>query len=246
MVAPFVNQDKEWWSDDLAARAAQAGNRHDRTSVYSILRALRSPKARHHPAIHDESGKRLLLQEDIDSRWRRYWADLVCGEVCNVSSLNQVPPQQYHDPHLHDIITPLRTYSTPSNLRNSLGPDRLSLATWVLWHLHAHCHVEQHHKAPVGLRSGRMQEPFKKWSRLQTNNYRGLLIQNHLGKIHGQTHKVVVAATRNLMFPRQVEAIISYSHASDLSWCVLFIDVVKAFEKVVRQLSMGKPNWLLT
>ena len=60
MFVRLCNEDKKWWSGDLAASTAQAGYRQDWTSVCSSLLSLWSPKARH---------------QDIDSRWRRYWAD---------------------------------------------------------------------------------------------------------------------------------------------------------------------------
>ena len=112
------------------------------------------------------------------------------------------------------------------------------------------------HEAPVGLKGSRVQELFKKRSQLQAQCYRGLLIHNRLVKIHGSMLKRATSLVASPLLdnsprdglprrgtcvsPGTVEAFISYAHVKDLSWSILFVDVVKAFDKVVRQLSMGK------
>ena len=100
-----------------------------------------------------------------------------------------------------------------------------------------------------------MQQLFKKGNPNQPADHRGLLVQNHLGKVHGQLLRQAVSPhAPSLLSDQQnggipgrgtvcpaltVEAFISAAVVAGLSWSIIFVDVMKAFDTVVRQLAMG-------
>ena len=111
---------------------------------------------------------------------------------------------------------------------------------------------------PVAWRGGRLQELHKTGSTRSCDNYRGLLISDHMGKaaadilydpLDGPYHSYVPEAQcgavkrKGADFATHVlRTLQDYTAARGLSLIILFVDLVKAFDRVLRELVLGWPE----
>ena len=115
--------------------------------------------------------------------------------------------------------------------------------------------------APLQWRGGRIQDVFKqKGSPSDCNNSRGLLISDHIGKaftsiLKEQARPTYEAAVheeqcgcishRGTEFATHlVRSFIDYCHVNKMCYFILFVDLEKAFDKIVREFVLGLPEGL--
>ena len=112
---------------------------------------------------------------------------------------------------------------------------------------------------PIAWRGGRIATLFKKGDSMQTDNYRGLLISDHMSKactsiLDDYVNPAYIDNISNEQcggVPERgtdiandiVRAMLDLAAARNSSIAVLFIDLSKAFDYVIRELALGWPKY---
>ena len=221
--------------------------------------------------VKKEDGLLTLSRDEYDERWIRYFAGVFSAEV--VDSLASVPffIRNPRDPS-SDISGP----SPPSwericrgllvlPLGKSVGPDNISaermrvhvlpFAAFLFHLLHSSWPLGC---TPIMWRGGRLSELHKKLDTLVCDNYRGLLVSDHLSKLYTSCINDFVHDhyIRNIsveqcggirgkgtgLATHTLRTAIDLCIARSKPLAILFIDLSKAFDRVIREFALGWPS----
>ena len=147
----------------------------------------------------------------------------------------------------------------------AIGPDCISAelmkaggqpCALMLWDLL--CKVWAYAYWPLDWRGGRLQELIKKGSPRLCDNHRGLLISDHIGKAassvlydavdegyHGYVPESQCGAVKGKsgdFATHLLRSALDYAKARSLSIAILFVDLVKAFDRLLREIVIGWPQ----
>ena len=174
-----------------AARDAETGHIKPICHLTRTMSSLNAPVIK---SIADEHGKLTVSQADYDARWTRYFSDVFHAKIVpDVSQIDVLPPADTHEmsavaippPSLDRCIRALEELP----LGKAVGPDGLAaeVIRTALPTIAPHFHqiiVEAWRATyvPIGWRGGRLAALYKKGSPSLCDNYRGLLVSDHMSK----------------------------------------------------------------
>ena len=266
LVSKAVAEDFANMAEEIAAEAEDAADRHDFAMLYALTRRLRSGHDRPHKAVLSKGG--VLLTDDVavENRWTEHWCDHLAGEVVHFAELrsrNARPPPADDAPRLEPVaLDTIEHMIQHSSTRKATGLDGVGAAVWKAGGEPAAVCMQQiintsrHHvRAPLLAKGGRMQEVWKrKGLRADTKNSRGILVQSHVGKIHGgllkselePSYATAVSETQCGAVKGRGTATAGLAAAlhadlcrsKGLNFSQLYVDLTAAFDTVCREFAM--------
>ena len=250
--------------DELAKKVERAAEANDSMTVYKVVRSLIGSPPAPLAALEAKDGTLLTSKADIEERWEQHHVEVLNGRVVEDLDADYPPVSPKHevggfDPSVADIEELLKHI----NGNKGLGKDQISatllkaggftiamhLSQFVTWAVRAE-------RVPLPWRGGRVVNLFKgKGSSTKADNFRGLLVSDHAGKVlTGALQKEITPAYQRFVGYDQyggvpglgtaqashaVRSFLDATKMLKLSSAVLFLDLVKAFDKAIRELVMG-------
>ena len=261
---PSLEADRKVYLDSIALRAEAAAQRGDSHTVYSIVKSLAGAKVQHNPMVKRRDGSLTESPSEADARWQEHYACVFGGNVASLRTLREEP--RLDAPYVSTLdVGPAATEAVYAKLGNNKGvgldgiPAELLKAggsALACKYSEVNARVSQNHSWPSQWRGGRIANVHKKKGDPQEcDNSRGLLLADHAGKGLVGMIKDAVDPVYTAKMPLVQHGAVAgrgtdkASHlvrsaaaaAAMLKWSifVLFVDLVKAFDKAIRQLVLG-------
>ena len=267
IVRSTVKEDKVAFLDALAAQANQAAERGDNGAIYQLAKRAAGVKNRVLKVVEWEDGSLTSSAKEYSQRFQDHFLTVFGAKI--VQNLNEIGVSQSIKPLVERLPTPLMPaiekafQALPSN--KAVGPDSIpaELLKIALKPCAALLHdlldkVWNQVYWPLEWRGGRLQELHKKDSTRVCDNFRGLLISDHLGKAASsvlydpidvpyhsyvpQTQCGAVKRKSGDLATHFLRTMMDMATACSLSVVILFIDLVKAFDRVLREIVIGWPQ----
>ena len=258
--------DKKSYIDFSVARADRAARCGDSKTTYRIVKSLSGYRPQRMKSVKDETGNVVSYQHGYDDRWIRHFTQVLSAEIVETIDDLGVREENAED---SNILLPSfeRTFELLQRMPDGKGvgtdgiPGELIKAGGHIlansyWKLS--CHAWRKCYVPLQWRGGRLCELFKKGDSLECDNYRGLLVSDHLSKpfvhliddhvepyydAHMPTTQCGATKLRGTDIANHfVRTILDLAALRGLSVAVLYVDLTKAFDTTVREQMMGMPQ----
>ena len=269
-VRHMVKADRDELLIRMAAKCQRACDRNDFKASFAVVRALSAFKPKQLKAVAMEDGSLSTSEEQRQARWVRHFAGVFGARVVtSVECLKTEPssPVTEHgfSPTLQQVIGAVR--HLPNG--KAVGPDGLPAEVikaggdvFGIKLFDVVTRIVDSEVFPVQWKGGRIADLFKgKGSATVCDDSRGLLIGDHCGKafvslLKDDLEPLYQASIPNTQFGavagggtdyphHMVRSAIDHAAAHNLSICVVFIDLVKAFDRVLRELIFGFPQGVI-
>ena len=223
---------------------------------------------RPNPQLFKKDGELTTSRLEVDQRWQEHFEDVFAGQTVEVQSLREPDPEPPPKPCTTNMdVGPAATELPFAQLGRNKGvgrdgiPAELLLraggAPAAILYAGVNRRVLSNWAWPVQWRGGRMAPVYKrKGDSRDCDNSRGILLADHAGKALAGSVKRAIDGTYERMIPRaQCGAVpgrgteeATHTIRTVLDWanlrqrCVfaLFVDLVKALDKVMRQVAFGR------
>ena len=266
LIKTHVLYDRQIFLEQRARDAQRAASVNDWRGLYSIVRSLGGIASSSTPRpVKQKDGFLTCSEEARQMRWQEHFREVFGGRVASMESLRATP----HDPPVFIAwsMTPDNAVAAWKQLGRNKGAGRDGLPSELLLALaqvtatpatHLYNETIVCERWPTRWTGGRMQEVFKnKGSRDVCDDYRGIVLEDHLAKGLKQHLSHSVVPLYNAAMPdcqhgavggrstdfatHMVREVIAHAAAARLCIFVLFIDLVKAFDRVIREITLGWP-----
>ena len=264
-----LRSDREKSFNTFVGMAAAAARCHDFARLHKIVQKLAGKPPDPHKGINDEAGVLLTDASAIGQRWLRHHANVLSAIVSkNVSSHCPVVPPSAGTSDFNPTFDDVCRYFFGLNGRRGLGLDGISalvrkcggkLMATLLWRLVAM--AVSRGRYPVLWRGGRLINIFKrKGSAADCDSWRGILVSDHAGKVLssllyenieekyqrfvGSSQFGGVPAMGTALASHVLRSMMDLARLRHWSIFVLFIDLTKAYDRLIRELVIGWPDGL--
>ena len=266
MIKMHVLHDRQIFLEQRARDAQTAASYNDWRGLYAIVRSLGGASSSSTPRHVKQKDGSLTSSEDARQlRWQEHFRDVFGGHATSMEALRAIPiePTIVCD----WTMTTDDTVAAWKQLGRNKGAGRDGLPTELLIALAPATVVPatilynetiDRERWPTRWTGGRMQEVFKnKGSRDECDDYRGIVLEDHLAKGLKQHLSHAVTPAYNAAMPdcqhgavggrstdfatHLVREVIAHAAAAKLCIFILFIDLVKAFDRVIREITLGWP-----
>ena len=266
---PMVNNDRFAFLENRAAEAQKAAWANDSRSTYAIVRQLAGARtAPSNMPVLTKQGVSTANEEERQLRWIEHFKEVFNGRLVNQSEMTNpdVEPPVATSPldtsptaSLKAIRKLGRNKGTgkddiPAELLQ-VGSDAAAVKISELY-----SKIAAQEKWPLSWAGGRMVNVHKRKGPVEEcDSHRGILLADHLGKgmctllapeIDTAYCKGIpqdqygAAKERSTDFATHVLlSFIAVCNACAMSYFVLFVDLVKAFDRIVRELVFGWPAY---
>jgi len=263
----MVAADRLVFLHDRAGEAANAAARGDSKASYAIVRSLAGRNTGRQPThIRKADGQLTRTDEERDAAWLRHFALVFDATEISFDTLEQQPLAPPLDERIafdeDDVLHALK------RLRRNRGMGRDGVPAEVL---HAggevlarkltplYRRIADEERWPARWAGGRLAEVFKnKGARDDPDEYRGVVLEDHLAKGMKEVISPFVFDAYNGGIPDSqhgavggrgtdmaaflLQSFIAFCDLQSLSYFVLFVDLVKAFDKILREITLGIPG----
>ena len=259
--------DKCDFLENIARRADQAAEFGDNKAIWDLCRQALCEKANVVKTVERLDGTLTTSADEYSIRMQEHFADVFGAAVVdNLGALKLKQPDAPHPnpsecpsaPEVAEAIRrqPLRKACGDDDIPIELirvGEDACASKIWELL-----TKVWQYAYWPASWRGGRLRELHKKESVKKCDNYRGLLINDHMGKVgatllhdrvddeyHAYVPEAQCGAVKlkgSDFATHLLRTMLDYAAANALSIAILFVDLVKAFDHVLREVVIGWPQ----
>ncbi|CAK0824310.1 unnamed protein product [Prorocentrum cordatum] len=275
---PFIRRDKQNALLDAADRAQHAADMHDPRELYNIVRRLAGTSSKALATLTHEDGSVLDASQAVMARWRRHFTNLFrAGHASQIEDVTCLPAGAKPDPRpaaepagcagneARNLIEGLEIFVVIQSLDGSSGVGEDALSALIVktrgWHaaeimskiIHDIIYVRH---VPLVWRGGKLVVIYKgKGMATDPDNYRGILVSDHLAKIltsllqaHlNATYEKAVGVSQygavkhrgTAMASLVVRSFLDLCSARSWSCFVLFVDLSKAFDYAIREVVMG-------
>jgi DNA-directed RNA polymerase subunit RPC12/RpoP len=267
LTRPMVQLDRQCFLEQRAVDAQRAAHNGDSQETFAIVRSLSGGQrsVANQPVMRKDG---TLTSSDMErqERWQEHFAEVFGGTVLPMSSL-----QSANSDHVSSVsalkVSPTSTSKALAELgRNKgVGRDRIpaellqaggdAMAVKVF---DAYARVAVEERWPLAWTGGRIVDIYKrKGSPSDCDMSRGILLADHLSKgfcnlmapyinphynKHMPTEQFGAVSGRGTDFATHIiRSFIEMCSMNASSYFILFVDLVKAFDRVVRELVMGWP-----
>ena len=263
----FILQDRLRHFADAAVQAQKAFLRGDMKGTFAVVKKLSGCRIRPPRCVRLETGEIAADEEQRQQRWQRHFAGVVGGKIIDDQSFLATRPCRPCSKHALDV-SPHRVHDTIRRLGRNKGVGKDEIAAELMQcggfamavqMSRIYERVVCDEAWPIAWKGGRVVELFKgKGDALDCNNSRGLLVADHMGKGLASILKCDCDEHYNANIPECQHGAVSgkstdFAHhfilscidlavAFALCICVLFVDLSKAYDGVVRELLMGIPQ----
>ena len=263
--AKAVRQDKQYHLETLVAKADKAAERGDIKQVYTIAKHAAGTASQEVKVVAWEDGSLTTSDSEYYRRFQDHFQGVFGAAVVpSLSELGISQPTQPHEtgrqygPSVTRVVRAIA--SLPKG--KALGPD--DVASEVLQAAPTECAMQLQRILdkvwsycywPLAWRGGRLRELFKKGGRKNCENFRGLLISDHAGKaaasilydgVDRPYHKYVaesqcgaVEGKGSDFATHLLRSLLDLAAINGLSIAILFVDLVKAFDRILREIVLG-------
>ena len=266
MIKTHVIYDRQIFLEQRARDAQRAASYNDWRGLYAIVRSLGGIASSSTPRPVKQKDGSLTSSEDARQlRWQEHFRDVFGGQATSMETLRAIPIE--HPVKCEWVMTTDDTVAAWKQLGRNKEAGRDGLPSELLLVLAQATAVPatilynetiERERWPTRWTGGRMQEIFKnKGCRDICDDYRGIVLEDHLAKGLKQHLSHAVGPAYNAAMPdcqhgavggrstdfatHLVREVIAYAAASRLCLFVLFIDLVKAFDRVIREITLGWP-----
>ena len=269
-VKPMLKEDRNDHLFRMAVKAQRTAELNDFRGSFGVVRALSAYKPRRLPAVLLEDGTLSRTEEERQERWARHFAGVFGAQMCDdLDQLKSAPTvlttvHEFH-PTLHQLAAAVRRLPN----RKAVGPDSVPAEILKAGHdafaVKLFDIVERmiaSEVVPIQWRGGRIVDLFKgKGAAACCDDSRGLLIGDHAGKAVIDLLKAEIDPIYQRSVPPSqfgavkgggtdyphhlVRAALDYARIAGLSACVVFVDLVKAFDRILRELIFGFPQGVI-
>ena len=254
------NMKDKWWIDKAAEIQGYADN-HKSREFYAATRTIYGPTQRHTAPLRSKDGTTLIKdKEGILSRWKEHFTDLLNRDSHvqpdSLDNVPAVPVREELDDMIH--IEEVRKAVKQMKCNKASGGDGIPAevykhgGTALVRHLHRlFLKIWKHEEVPQELKDASIVTIFKKGSRTECGNYRGISLLSVAGKILAKVllnrlqplSESIIPETQcgfrpgrgttDMIFSaRQVQ---EKCREQGRDLCLAFIDFTKAFDSVNRE-----------
>ena len=261
---PLVERDRHVFLDAMAAKAQTCAVHGDSRGAYAVIRALAGRELGATSAVYELDGTVTDSKVSLERRWQQHFAKVFNGSVVSKIALRE-PPRPPSTVPCTLNLGPEALESAIAKLggNKGVGPDLIPAellkaggSAAAVRYSEVSRRIEMNASWPSQWRGGRIVDLYKgKGDRCVCDHSRGLLLADHASKAVTGIIKDACEEQYASHIPRDQHGAVAgrgtdfASHIIHLSieaaalfnWsiCVLFIDLVKAFDRVVRQLVLG-------
>ena len=259
--------DKASHVDSLASTADRAAAYGDNTYLYKLDRNFSKYSPPSIKTVNNSDGAPTKSPAEYDARWLQHFQSVFSAKL--VPKIGDIGVEEPAAPFCSLMpCPPLEVVSWAiASLANSkaVGPDGIPAeflkaagAPFACLYYELFRHIWYKAYVPLMWRGGRLAELFKKGSTLACDNYRGLLISDHMSKVFTKILNLYVdpyyikymPSVQCGGVPRKgtdfathlVRSVIDFASLKGLSFSIVFIDLVKAFDFTIRELAVGWPQ----
>lgn len=231
-----------------------------RKLLYTMARNYRKGNQEMSYAVKDESGELLMKQEDISERWRDYFEKLLNAEEANnEENVEQTQSQEEEEQEMEEISME-EVRGAVRRMKNGKAPgeDELPVEiikilgeTGISWLREIINEAWKAERIPQDWGRAIVCPIYKKGDKTQCNNYRGISLLSHVGKIYERILETRLRtqienklgewqcgfrpnrSTTDLVFTLKI--IMEKSWEWDKEKDILFVDMEKAFDRIPRE-----------
>ena len=260
-----IKNDKKSLFDWLASKADVAAEHGDIKKIYKLAKRAAGLKQSELKVVEWEDGSLTTSEDEYFRRFQDHFQEvfgaLVVTSLDTAMTVPLLPADVDASPSDERVKDALE--SLPSN--KALGLD--GIASEILKSAPQACAAKFGQILrkiwgscywPLSWRGGRLHELFKKGSTKNCDHYRGLLIGDHLGKaaadilydgVDDGYHAYVASSQCGAVKGKGsdfathlLRTLLDYAASCGKSVAILFVDLVKAFDRVIREVVLGWPQ----
>ena len=262
---PMVKRDRDQYNAGLVEEATRAAERGDSKAMWTLVKRLSGETPKALKTVRSDDGLTVLVHDsDVKKRWTEHFAGLLKADlVSDLDSLMPYPEAVHatskYSPSAEDVNKQLSCGKRgkapgPDGIHNELlRAGGFVLAEHIAVLLR---HIAAVGAAPIDFRGGRLREVWKRKGDPQIcANSRGLIISHELSKIFTGTLQAELTPTYNKFLPETqcgavagrgtdfanhlVRSVIDFAYLRNYCYFLLFLDLEKAFDYVVREYLWG-------
>ncbi|CAK0891389.1 unnamed protein product, partial [Prorocentrum cordatum] len=269
LVRHFIHFDRQLFLETKAQEAQLAAVRRDWRTTFGIVRALsgRSASSSTHP-VRLKSGALSSTEAERQGRWQEHFRDVFNGKPATMAEL-KLKPTPPPDPFASGIVVlPDAVGASLLQLGRNKGVGRDGVPSELLVAggdavneplAPIFQDIIDGERWPTSWTGGRMQNVYKKKGpREECDESRGIVLEDHAAKGFKQLLSGLVTPMYNAHMPESQHGAVAgrgtdlaahlarsfcdYCTTKGLSCFVWFVDLVKAFDRVVREIVLGWPH----
>jgi len=261
---PTLEDDRRNFLDTIAMRANDALLDGDPKTGFALTKALGAAKSAPNTTLLKKDGSLTTCTNEEVQRWNEHYAEVFCGQLVDESAVRDAQrPTRQRGTSID--VGPVNTAAAFKRMRKNrgTGPDEIPIelhqaggdATAVKY-AEINQHVADTWQWPYQWCGGELKSAYKKkGDPRECDSSRGLLLADHSGKALVGIIKRTIDPIYEEKMPRDqyggvrkrgtdiaTHLVASAAAAAKLkSWCffALFIDLVKAFDRIIRQIVFG-------
>ena len=262
-----IRNDKAVFLDAIAAEADAAADHGDNKALYRLSQKALCERAAEVKVVKCTDGTLTASDEQYARRMQEHFCDVFGAAI--VDNLEALGVKQPDVPYGAATACPdaeqIERTIAKQPLGKACGEDEVPIelikagggaCASKLWDLLRK--VWRFAYWPMSWRGGRLKELHKKGDTKECDNYRGLLIGDHMGKVgaallndavdeayHGYVPESQCGAVKKKgsdFATHLLRTMMDYAAANQLSIAILFVDLTKAFDLVLREVVLGWPQ----
>jgi hypothetical protein len=261
-----IDYDRQLFLESRAQDAQRAASQKDWRGLYGIVRSLGGlgSSSAPHP-VRRVDGTLTTSEQERQERWQEHFHNVFNGNIVTMDQLRALPHAAPLPPswkmHVEDTKDAWRHLGRNKGVgKDGLPAEFLQATAEVTAPIVTDIYNEVivHERWPVRWTGGRLQDIFKnKGHRDQCDDSRGIILEDHMAKGIKQHLSYDVAPCYQLHMPDSqhgavcgrstdfathlVREALAYATIAKLSIFILFIDLVKAFDRIIREITLGWP-----
>ena len=265
-ISQYIREDRRLYYDHLAIQAQTAATHGDLRGTYVIVKKLTGAPVKPPKAVRLLDGTVSTSTQDRCNRWQQHFMQVAGGRL--VETLRELESSSASCVNENFIVTPSRILASNMRLGRNKGLGRDGISAELLCAGGSPLAVKQaeicqrivdQESWAAQWKGGRQLDLYKgKGDTLEPDNSRGLLISDHMAKSFTTVLKEEIDESyTEFMPPSQHGAVeglstdfahhfllscIDYAASMKLCIFVLFVDLTKAYDKVLRELVFGWPS----
>lgn len=194
LVKRSARNDKRVWTNKLAEKAQDAAENHNPRLLYSISKKLSQNKPNSSHPIKNENNELLSSVDAQIHRWESYFREILDGdvspEVADDTDWPRVTPERFRIRAEPPSIREIKRAIMKTKNNKAPGPDNINAELWKANPdisaeiLHAlFLDIWEKECVPNDWQEGLIVKLFKKGSKTECNNYRGITLLNVASKV---------------------------------------------------------------
>ena len=263
-VKPIIDDDRQAYLDSMAGSISSALDRADIRQAFVVLRALGTRASKPSQCLRRGDGTLTNTTAEVHEVWQQHIATVFQGQVVPRSALRPEPGSNLGLTSSLDVGPEATRVAYRALGRNKgvgydgIPAELLQAGESALATKYAAVNQRVHQTSvwPSQWCGGRSQEVFKrKGDPCETDDYRNILLADHASKglagiLQQDANQAYIEHQPESQFgaiPKRgtdmashtIHSMIDYAAQAKLSILVLFMDLTKAFDRVIRQLIYG-------